>query len=132
MSEQQEHEIVLDKTYPSGAAELHCPICGRRLIVQMPPGAEGLAFQRGDKYVLAWGSAIGIMAVTKIVLDNGDERVIHTGNNIGLREHLPPMVPVDDYEATKENLSLWHHWLEDVDFGDWYDDNEGDPSQGNS
>ncbi|HLE90602.1 MAG TPA: hypothetical protein VI753_05590 [Anaerolineales bacterium] len=35
MNEQQ-HEMVLEKTHPSGAEEWYCPTCGRRILLRVP------------------------------------------------------------------------------------------------
>jgi hypothetical protein len=52
---QQQHEMVLVSTQPSGADEWHCPTCGRRLVMRPAPDHQ------------------------KIVITPGDERVIHIG-----------------------------------------------------
>jgi len=40
MIEQQQHEMVLDKTHPSGTDEWYCPTCGRRLLMDYEPIAQ--------------------------------------------------------------------------------------------
>ena len=49
-----EHELVLEKVYPTGVQQWHCPVCGLRFVL------------RWDPY-------------KRIVLDQGDPNAIHTG-----------------------------------------------------
>ena len=37
MNEQQKHEMILDKAYPSGEEEWYCPTCGQRFLLSWPP-----------------------------------------------------------------------------------------------
>lgn len=77
------HQMVLTFTYPSGAEEWECLVCGRRMILQWPP-----------KY-------------RRIVMIPGDETVSHTGGKGGLKMNE---VRAEPHE--KLNLSRWESWFE--------------------
>jgi len=83
---QQNHEMQLERTHSSGAEEWHCPICGRRFLLNMPPEYR------------------------KIILDAGDELAIHSGSKGGLvmgsievGKPEEPMLP-DQIVATLEKI----------------------------
>jgi hypothetical protein len=100
MNEQQQHEMVLDKTHPSGTDEWYCPTCGRRLLMEYEPKFE------------------------KTVLEVGDEYAIHSGGKGGLR--VEPVKVVSDENTDLENapvvsdndpsLSPWITWLNKIGF----------------
>jgi hypothetical protein len=98
-SDSQQHEMQLEKTYPSGAQEWFCPTCTHRFIVQWRP------------------------AFNMIDLKAGDRRISHTGSTDGLPIRLRPLQihqveePVfpDDLRAALEEA------LEDIDLDDWLD-----------
>ena len=53
MHEQQQHEMVLEQTYPSGAEEWYCPLCDRRLLVlNWHPQAKQIVVKSGDEHAL--------------------------------------------------------------------------------
>jgi hypothetical protein len=101
MLEQQQHEMILDKTHPSGADEWYCPICGRRLLMDYEPKFK------------------------KTVLDAGDEFAIHSGGKGGLRVGSIEAKPVDQSDSEKEpddpRLIPWAVWLDEVDFDSLWD-----------
>lgn len=49
---QQQHEMQLEKTYPSGAEEWFCPTCGRRFVLQWPPAYKKIVLEAGDEFAL--------------------------------------------------------------------------------
>lgn len=70
MYEQQTHQMHLEKTYPSGAEEWACPICGRRFLMQWPPAYSRTILEPGDEYALHSGSKgellnLGTLGVTE-------------------------------------------------------------------
>jgi hypothetical protein len=71
MSEPVEHEMTLESIHESGMEEWACPTCGRRFLVRWTPN-----------YI-------------RLILEPGDERVIHTGT-ASTRQTEAPAVPVDD------------------------------------
>jgi hypothetical protein len=99
MNGQQPHEMVLEKTHPSGAEEWYCPTCGRRMTITWEP----------------W---------KKIVLEPGDHYVAHSASKAGLQMGSLRVTSVDDIapqaepDATVEEARLapWLVWLEEVDF----------------
>jgi hypothetical protein len=78
MFEQSAHSMELERTYPSGAEEWHCPTCGRRMIMQWPP------------------------AYKKIVLEAGDEHATHSGGKGGLHMGAAQVAPADDLLASSQ------------------------------
>ena len=55
------HEMILTGRTESGAEEWACPACGRRMLLRWPPDYE------------------------KLVLEHGDDTVVHVGGKGGLR-----------------------------------------------
>ena len=49
MYEQEQHEMVLEATHPSGEEEWFCPTCGRRFLMRWPPAYEKIVLERGDE-----------------------------------------------------------------------------------
>jgi hypothetical protein len=96
MIEQEQHEMILEKTHPSGADEWYCPICGRRLLMDYEPRYK------------------------KTVLEAGDEFAIHSGGKGGLRVGSIQAKPVDrsvsQMETDDMRLAPWTAWLDEVDF----------------
>lgn len=88
---QQQHDMCLEKTHPTGAEEWHCPTCGRRFVLQWPP-----------KY-------------KRIVLNGGDEYAAHSAGKGGLQMGN---VQVTDIGDAPEDLHLehWEDWFVDIDF----------------
>ena len=68
MDHLDEHEMELEKTHPSGAEEWHCPTCGRRFLITWPPNYE------------------------RIILEPGNEYVIHSGGKGGVRLRAPQLI----------------------------------------
>jgi hypothetical protein len=100
MHEQQQHEMILEKTHPSGAEEWYCPTCGRRVTI------------------ITW------KPWKKAVLERGDEYAAHIGSKGGLQTGSLQVTPVDDIAPQEEpdapveeaRLAPWLAWLEEVDF----------------
>ena len=55
------HEMILDEVYPSGAEMWSCPICGRKFVMQWPPSYK------------------------RIILNEGNSGVVHNGGKGGLK-----------------------------------------------
>jgi len=98
MHEQEQHEMSLETTHPSGAEEWACPTCGRRFLLQWPPNYK------------------------KIILERGDEYARHSGGKGGLR--MSAIQVTNENEETSLNeeqkLTPWLEWLESVDFDNWW------------
>ena len=103
---QEQHDMQLVITHPSGAEEWHCPTCGRRFLMQWPPNYE------------------------KIILEAGDEIAIHTGGKGGLRLQSPQVAPQDNPEPEEPEFSeelraALEEALKDIDLDDWPDETGG-------
>jgi hypothetical protein len=94
-SHPQQHEMRLEKTYPSGAQEWFCPTCARRFIAQ-------------------WQPTINIIA-----LEAGDSRVGHTGSTGDLRMRPLQIRQVEEPMLSDELRAALEEALEDVDLDDW-------------
>jgi hypothetical protein len=94
----ENHEMVLEKTYSSGAEEWNCPICGRRLLMHWKP------------------------TFRKTVIEVGDEYAVHGGGKGGLHIGSMQVLPVDDSSAREEaeaedtRLAPWLAWLDKSGF----------------
>lgn len=108
MLQPEQHQMHLIATHPSGAEEWYCPMCGRRFLLQWPP------------------------AYKKIILEPGDEHVVHSGGKGGMEvgaaavspqsaDLLAAMRPADALPAADERESAdvpltdelrpWVDWL---------------------
>jgi hypothetical protein len=47
--DEQNHIILMTRTYASGAQEWYCPTCGRRFIVQWTPEYQRVVLEAGDE-----------------------------------------------------------------------------------
>ena len=87
--EQQQHEMVLGGTQPSGADEWFCPTCGRRVIMRPAPNYE------------------------RVVLVRGDEYAIHVGGKGGVRVGHLTVTPFDHAGRPGAEDRSWRQWLDD-------------------
>lgn len=92
---QQQHEMRLEKTHPSGAEEWGCPTCGRRFLLSWPPAYE------------------------KIILEAGDEYATHTGGKGGLRMQPPQIGEAEEPTLSEELRAALEEVLENLDLDDW-------------
>jgi hypothetical protein len=102
---QQQHVMILEKTYLSGADEWYCPICGRRLLMNWEP-----KFQ-------------------KTVLETGDEFAIHSGGKDGRQRAPDQVLPVDPVASQDNTISVqdprlapWIAWFDKVGFETLWND----------
>jgi hypothetical protein len=91
---QEQHQMQLEKTHPSGAEEWHCPTCSRRFLIQWEP------FKR-------------------IIIENGDEYAVHSGGNGGLQMDSTHIDHHDEPVFSEELRSALSEALEGIDFDDW-------------
>ena len=109
MNKQEQHEMHLEKTHPSGAEGWYCPTCGRRTLINWEPKFK------------------------KIVLEAGDDQAIHSaskgGGRIGslrieaadIADTLsPPEAPQSSDQDPR--LIPWSAWLDEVDFENLWND----------
>ncbi len=106
MNEQEQHEMVLETTHPSGAEGWYCPICGRRMLINWEP-----RFQR-------------------IILEAGDDHAIHSASKGTLQTEssqteaadAPPPKQGGRPSGDDPTLAPWLTWLDETDFEDLWDD----------
>jgi hypothetical protein len=91
----ESHEMELIATRESGAEEWLCPTCGRRFVMQWPPNFK------------------------RVILEEGDEDVIHSGGKGGVQMQPPTAQEVEDTEPVLS--AEMRAALEELDFGDWPD-----------
>jgi hypothetical protein len=95
---QQQHEMQLEKTHPSGAEEWFCPTCGRRFVVKWQP-----AFER-------------------VILEVGDQHAAHSGSKGGLRLR-PPQISESEEEKepvlSDDLCTALEEILANVDLDSW-------------
>ena len=58
MSEQRQHEMVLETVHPSGAEEWLCPECGRRFVAQWEPQFKRVILVEGHDQIIHKGQAV--------------------------------------------------------------------------
>jgi hypothetical protein len=99
MSEQL-HEMVLEKTHPSGAEEWCCPICGRRMTITWHP----------------W---------RRVILEPGNIYVAHTGSKTSLSSGSFTNMQNDNDPASTTDPTLedpyllpWQRWAAKLDLDD--------------
>jgi hypothetical protein len=105
MDNQQHHEMVLQRTRPSGEEEWYCSTCGRRMLISWEPGFK------------------------RTVLEPGDDYASHSGGKGGLRmgplqiEAADTPSPREDPQPTNEDARLlpWSEWLKKSDFESRWD-----------
>lgn len=79
------HEMILEQTQPSGADLWSCPECGRRFVMRWLPDYE------------------------RVVLEPGDEHVVHVGGTGGVRIGKVEVIAGVDAEAEQ---GKWLRWLD--------------------
>jgi hypothetical protein len=100
MNEQNEqHEMVCEKTHSSGAEEWYCPTCGRRMLLNCP--GPGL-----------------------VILDLGNVHVWHKGRKNGLPIEPVQATQVEEDEISEESLRPWLKALDEMDLDDLGDEKD--------
>jgi hypothetical protein len=115
----EKHVMYHTKTHSSGAEEWCCPVCGRRFLLSWPPN------------------------YSQIILEPGDENVLHTGGKDGMQmaemdasqaeDFLDQMFPCPDEDldplaSSSESLRpedafrlvRWEELLDEIGFEDWW------------
>lgn len=87
------HEMIMERTQPSGQEEWYCPTCGMRFLLQRAP------------------------AYKMIVLERGNRDAQHSVGNINIRMGQFPITQTKDTLNIDEfRLIPWQKWMEKVDF----------------
>ena len=89
----RQHEMLLDKAFPSGAEEWYCPACGRRILLRLPPTDEMVIVEPGDKYASHWGSLGGVQFGAARVTQQDAESAKTSEENL-----IPWIKALDDLE----------------------------------
>ena len=92
MNEQQ-HEMILEVTHPSGMQGWYCPTCGRRILLLVPPNNEMIIVETGDKYASHSGNTGGLRIGAVKVME---------------RDEMPEVI-------SEERLRPWLKALENLD-----------------
>ncbi len=107
MTTAESHHMLLVHEHPSGAQEWACPTCGRRFVAQWMP------------------------TIKRLILDAGDEAVIHSGGMMDVSIATGPAIvsaPTEEDPAEAVDLDQrWHEWLQSLDFGDDDPDHPEEP-----
>lgn len=90
---EQHHEMVLEMTHPSGMQGWYCPICGRRILLLVPPNSKMVIVEPGDQYASHSGSTGGLRIGSVQVAERDEEL----------------------YEISDERLRPWIKALENLD-----------------
>jgi hypothetical protein len=85
-------------------------------MMMAPPGCETIALEYGERYLLVWGDEIGHVRAIKILIEAGDEEVVHYGKPVD--SNSVTQESKQDEESLPPEPNPWMEWLEDVDFGD--------------
>jgi hypothetical protein len=94
----QQHEMILEKTHPSGEDEWYCPTCGRRMLMDYGP------------------------RLRKVILQAGDESAIHSGGKGGVKiGTIKTTFTPKEAETGDAYLAPWAAWLEEMGFEDLWD-----------
>lgn len=95
---QEQHVMVLENTHSSGVEEWHCPICGRRILMQWPPNYK------------------------KVTLEAGDEYAVHSIAKGGLAFGTP-QISQEISSEDNARLTQWDVWLGQIGFDSWWNQN---------
>jgi hypothetical protein len=98
--DQQQHEIVFDKTHSSGEDEWYCPTCGRRLLMNYGSGFKKTVLEAGDEYAVHSGAKGGLRM--------GSVQVASINDTVSQED---PIISSDD-----PSLAPWMAWLDAIDF----------------
>lgn len=103
---EQPHEMILEKTSSSGEEEWHCPICGRRMLINWQPQFKKIVLKAGDEYAIHNATKgllpIGHLGITPV---DGD---------------IPQAKPEPVIEDSR--LVPWLAWLDEVGFESLWND----------
>jgi hypothetical protein len=101
MTEQEQHEMVLEEANASGEENWYCPTCGRRMIITWHPWKK-VVLEQGDLYAAHSGSKGGLKL--------GSVQIMQGNQVVG---SSAPEPPTDD-----PYLVPWQRWLDSVDSDD--------------
>jgi len=97
---EEHHEMALEMTHSSGIQGWHCPTCGRRILLFVPPENEMVVVEAGDLNASHSGSTGGLQIGAVRVKERDEELNEISG------------------EVSEESLLPWIEALENLDL-DW-------------
>jgi hypothetical protein len=102
MQTDRQHHMNMTQIFSTGAEEWSCPRCGRRFILQIAP------------------------AYQKIVLEEGDTSVPHSGAKSGMHMEASESDRVEAETApeNEERLDAWKQFLKDIDFDSLWEEDD--------
>lgn len=72
MSEYERHEMTMVAAHASGAEEWHCAECGHRFVMTWPPNYRKVVLEQGDPYVLHSGGKGGLRVGAADIVETED------------------------------------------------------------
>ncbi len=106
MNSGNQHQMVVKNTFPTGAQEWYCPTCGRHFIIQWPPNYKRIILDEGDEQVAHTGGTDGLMMGSMDILPAEPERDPMPKN--GSQEEQG-----DTNDLSDPYLSPWARWMDD-------------------
>jgi len=114
---QEHHRMVLVCSHPSGADEMYCPTCGRRILIQWPPDYKKTVLETGDEYAVHSGGKGGLeMGAPQLTPASADPAQESAVVPVAQRE----AVPLDAHDLAC--LAQWEEWLGQIGFENWWAD----------
>lgn len=98
--EQPQHVMQLEISHRSGVDEWYCPICGRRILLQVHPKFKKLVLEPGDEHAFHSASKGDLNAAFD--LSGMDSTQLKVEDDIE---------PIDE-----QHLTTWKEWMDEVDF----------------
>lgn len=97
-----QHEMQLEKIYPSGAEEWFCPVCGRRVIMRWPPVYQQIVLEAGDESAVHSGSKGGLRMRSARTNEEEEEEPILSEELRAALEEILANVDLDNWPSTAD------------------------------
>ena len=107
MDNGMQHEMVICETYPTGAQEWYCPSCGRRYILQWPPAYSKIVLEVGDEMVIHVGGTGGVQMGSMQMREEQEDRLPRETTP----RHLEEENSGDQVDPEDPTLSPFSDWL---------------------
>ncbi len=111
MKNQEQHEMVLEMTHPSGAEGWYCPICGRRMLINWGPQFQRIILEVGDNHAIHSAS-------------RGSPQMGSSQLGAADAEDAPPAAQGNRPAEDDPRLGPWSTWLDETDFEDLWNDED--------
>jgi len=114
MHEADHHEMQLQATYPSGAEEWLCPMCGRQFVVRWVPSYSMTVLNQGNIYACHTGGKGDLSIGTSETMETADATPVDglllpgdgAANDIGETDTAP----------LADELRPWLKWMREIGF----------------